>query len=50
MTDSGGQQEEASSFGKPVLVLRTKTERLEAVETGTVKIAGAEGFFLGFID
>lgn len=40
MTDSGGLQEEAPSLGKPVLVLRTETERPEAVETGTVKLAG----------
>lgn len=40
MTDSGGLQEEAPSFGKPVLVMRTETERPEAVEAGTVKIAG----------
>lgn len=40
MTDSGGLQEEAPSFGKPVLVMRTETERLEAVEAGTVKVAG----------
>lgn len=40
MTDSGGLQEEAPSLGKPVLVLRTETERPEAVETGTVKLVG----------
>lgn len=40
MTDSGGIQEEAPSFGKPVLVLRTETERPEAVEAGTVKVVG----------
>lgn len=38
MTDSGGIQEEAPAIGKPVLVLRTETERPEAVEAGTVKI------------
>jgi UDP-N-acetylglucosamine 2-epimerase (non-hydrolysing) len=42
MTDSGGLQEEAPSIGKPVLVLRTETERPEAVKAGTVKIAGVE--------
>ena len=42
MTDSGGLQEEAPSFGKPVLVLRTETERPEAVTAGTVKMAGCE--------
>jgi len=40
LTDSGGIQEEAPSLGKPVLVLRTETERPEAVEAGTVKMAG----------
>ena len=40
MTDSGGLQEEAPHFGKPVLVLRTETERPEAVEAGTVKVIG----------
>ena len=40
MTDSGGIQEEAPALGKPVLVLRTETERPEAVEAGTVKIVG----------
>ncbi len=40
MTDSGGLQEEAPSLAKPVLVLRNETERPEAVEAGTVKIAG----------
>ncbi len=42
MTDSGGLQEEAPSLGKPVLVLRNETERPEAVEAGTVKIAGVD--------
>lgn len=42
MTDSGGLQEEAPHFGKPVLVLRTETERPEAVEAGTVKVVGVE--------
>lgn len=40
MTDSGGIQEEAPHLGKPVLVLRDTTERPEAVEAGTVKLAG----------
>ncbi len=40
LTDSGGLQEEAPSLGKPVLVLRTETERPEAVEAGTVKVVG----------
>ncbi|WZL73601.1 UDP-N-acetylglucosamine 2-epimerase (non-hydrolyzing) [Clostridiaceae bacterium 35-E11] len=42
LTDSGGIQEEAPSLGKPVLVLRTETERPEAVQAGTVKMAGVE--------
>ena len=42
MTDSGGLQEEAPALGKPVLVLRTETERPEAVEAGTVKLAGVK--------
>lgn len=42
LTDSGGLQEEAPSLGKPVLVLRNETERPEAVDAGTVKIAGVQ--------
>ncbi len=42
LTDSGGLQEEAPALGKPVLVLRGETERPEAAEAGTVKIAGTE--------
>ena len=42
MTDSGGIQEEAPSCGVPVLVLRTETERPEAVEAGTVKVIGVD--------
>ena len=42
MTDSGGLQEEAPALARPVLVLRRETERPEAVEAGTVKIAGTE--------
>lgn len=42
ITDSGGIQEEAPSLGKPVLVLRAKTERPEAVEAGTVKLVGVD--------
>jgi len=40
LTDSGGIQEEAPALGKPVLVLREKTERPEAIETGTAKLVG----------
>lgn len=42
LTDSGGLQEEAPSLGKPVLVLRTTTERPEAVEAGTAKLVGTK--------
>ncbi len=42
LTDSGGVQEEAPAFGKPVLVLRETTERPEAVEAGTVKLVGTD--------
>jgi UDP-N-acetylglucosamine 2-epimerase (non-hydrolysing) len=40
LTDSGGVQEEAPSLGKPVLVMRTNTERPEAVEAGAAKLVG----------
>ncbi len=43
LTDSGGLQEEAPALGKPVLVLRDTTERPEAVEAGTVFLAGTSG-------
>lgn len=42
MTDSGGLQEEAPSLGKPVLVLRTETERPEVVACGAAVVAGVE--------
>lgn len=42
LTDSGGIQEEAPSLGKPVLVMRDVTERVEAVEAGTVKLVGTD--------
>src|SRR6266851_4322446 len=42
ITDSGGIQEEGPSLGKPVLVMRDKTERPEAVEAGTVMLVGAD--------
>ena len=41
LTDSGGIQEEAPSFGKPVLLMRDSTERPEAVIAGTVSIIGS---------
>ncbi|MEO8167699.1 MAG: UDP-N-acetylglucosamine 2-epimerase (non-hydrolyzing), partial [bacterium] len=43
ITDSGGVQEEGPALGKPVLVLRTVTERPEAVTYGTVKLVGLDG-------
>ncbi len=42
ITDSGGVQEEAPSLGKPVLVMRDKTERPEAVDAGTVILVGTD--------
>jgi UDP-N-acetylglucosamine 2-epimerase (non-hydrolysing) len=41
LTDSGGIQEEAPSFGKPVFVMRAVTERPEGVAAGTVRLVGA---------
>lgn len=41
LTDSGGIQEEAPSFGKPVLVMRETTERPEALDAGTVELVGS---------
>ncbi len=42
MTDSGGLQEEAPALGKPVVVLRTETERPEVVDSGMAILAGVE--------
>jgi UDP-N-acetylglucosamine 2-epimerase (non-hydrolysing) len=42
LTDSGGIQEEAPSFGIPVLVLRETTERPEGVDAGALKLVGTE--------
>ncbi|WP_228028084.1 non-hydrolyzing UDP-N-acetylglucosamine 2-epimerase [Chitinibacter fontanus] len=42
LTDSGGIQEEAPAFGKPVLVMRDTTERPEAVAAGTAKLVGTQ--------
>ncbi len=42
LTDSGGVQEEAPSLGKPVLVMRDKTEREEAVAAGTARLVGTD--------
>ncbi|HLG33693.1 MAG TPA: UDP-N-acetylglucosamine 2-epimerase (non-hydrolyzing) [Bacteroidia bacterium] len=43
LTDSGGVQEEAPSLGKPVLVLRNTTERMEGIEAGTALLVGTAG-------
>jgi UDP-N-acetylglucosamine 2-epimerase (non-hydrolysing) len=42
ITDSGGVQEEGPSLGKPILVMREKTERPEAVAAGTVRLVGTD--------
>lgn len=42
LTDSGGVQEEAPSLGVPVLVMREKTERPEAVEAGAARLVGTD--------
>jgi UDP-N-acetylglucosamine 2-epimerase (non-hydrolysing) len=42
LTDSGGVQEEAPAFGKPVLVMRDTTERQEGVESGTAVLVGTD--------
>jgi UDP-N-acetylglucosamine 2-epimerase (non-hydrolysing) len=42
LTDSGGVQEEAPSFGKPVLVMRAVTERPEGLEAGVARLVGTE--------
>ena len=42
LTDSGGIQEEAPALGKPVLVMRDVTERIEGIDAGTAKLVGTE--------
>ena len=42
LTDSGGIQEEAPTFGKPVLVLRRKTERPEGIDAGFARLVGPD--------
>jgi UDP-N-acetylglucosamine 2-epimerase (non-hydrolysing) len=42
LTDSGGVQEEAPALGRPVLVLRSETERPEAIEAGVVRLIGTD--------
>jgi len=43
LTDSGGVQEEAPTFGAPVLVLRRVTERPEGIEAGVAELVGTDG-------
>ena len=40
LTDSGGIQEEAVTFGKPILVMRNTTERPEGIKAGAAKLVG----------
>ena len=47
VTDSGGVQEEAPAFGKPVLVLREVTERVEAIEAGVARLVGTSPDAIG---
>jgi UDP-N-acetylglucosamine 2-epimerase (non-hydrolysing) len=47
VSDSGGVQEEAPSFGKPLLVLRENTERPEAIVAGVAKLVGGSPQRLG---
>jgi UDP-N-acetylglucosamine 2-epimerase (non-hydrolysing) len=42
LTDSGGVQEEAPTFGKPILVLRDVTERPEGIDAGVARLVGTE--------
>ena len=42
MTDSGGVQEEAPSLGKPILVLRNETERMEGIDANTARLVGTD--------
>ena len=46
LTDSGGIQEEMPSFGRPVLVMRDKTERPEGVEAGVCKLVGTDSLVI----
>jgi UDP-N-acetylglucosamine 2-epimerase (non-hydrolysing) len=46
VTDSGGIQEEAISLGKPVLITRENTERIEGIKLGLAKIVGTNSSLL----
>lgn len=46
LTDSGGVQEEAPSLGVPVLIMRSVTERPEAVEAGVARLVGTESDYI----
>lgn len=46
LTDSGGIQEEAPSLGKPVLVMRDVTERIEGIEAGTAELVGTDAILI----
>ena len=48
LTDSGGIQEEAPSLGKPVLVIRNTTERLEGIKSGNAKLIGTNAKKISF--
>ena len=52
LTDSGGIQEEAPSFGKPVLVMREVTERPEGIDAGVARLVGVrqEGIAASLIE
>ena len=52
VTDSGGIQEESTALGKPVLIFREETERMEAVEVGVARLAGTsyKGIYNGIHD
>lgn len=52
LTDSGGVQEEAPALGKPVLVLREETERMEGVEANTARLVGTkyEDVYTNFLE